>query len=145
MKATLTDKVFGKLEWDEDSETYCGTVKFPPDPAVEFVLVVNNADETSASELKAFLSAARQHFEKLRQDDSAYRKRAALVVSKALKKEGKGVAEQLRLQKIQIDNAGITMLYYDTCGLLPVKQRYVGIALDMSGTIHLARVMRNPE
>ena len=63
MKATLTDKVFGRLEWDEDTETYHGSVDFPPNKAAAFDLTVHNADEFSQREFAAFLSAARSHFQ----------------------------------------------------------------------------------
>jgi hypothetical protein len=149
MQKTLKDKVLGNLKWDEDTETYSGKVAFGKRKNVALMLVCNNADEFSASEFKAFVQAAGEQFQELSADDARYRKKAADVAAKVLAKEGKQPAQPLaaalEIHQVNIDNAGIIVLYYDSAGLLPEKNRYVAVALDMSGDIQLARSMRQPE
>jgi hypothetical protein len=146
MKATLHDPAFGHLAWDEDAESYRGSVEFRPGSAADFTLIVHNAEEVRPREFAAFLAASRTHYQQLRQDDARFRRRAAGVVEKAILKKGASlpdagsVSDHLRVHTIEMDNAGITVLYYDTAGLVPNKR--AAVAFDMTGEIHLAQLVR---
>ena len=128
MKATLEDAVFGTLTWDEDAEMYSGEAEFRPGQRVAVQVVVNNADETSPRELKAFLSAARAQFQRLQADDAAFRDKAAGLFRKALQKaarpatDGAALNDALALAAIEIHNTGMTRLLYGAGSVWPKKR-----------------------
>lgn len=150
MQDEIIDAALGRLVWDEDAETYRGAADFPTEKNVALNLVLHNADEVRPREFKSFLAAVRTHFESLRNNDSRYRTRAVETTARVLRKLEKPVEEakiagRLRLHTLTMDNAGISVLYYDAGDLLPPKQRFIAVAFDMSGEIHLSKAMRRPE
>ena len=128
MKATLHDRAFGTLTWDEDTETYSGSVDLRPGQVVQVQIIVRAADSMSPHELAAFLSAARGQLLRLRADDAAFRARAAALFEKALRKASRpavdagALAAALALAGFEADNGGITRLLYAADALWPRKR-----------------------
>ena len=128
MKAILEDAVFGTLTWDEDAETYSGVAEFRSGQQIDLQVVVNNGDETSPRELKAFLSAARAQFQRLQADDKAFRERAANLFQKERQKAARAVVDNaklndvLMLAAIEIHSTGMTRLLYGAEPVWPKKR-----------------------
>jgi hypothetical protein len=128
MKATLQDRVFDTLTWDEDTETYSGAIAFRAGQVVEVQLVVNNSDEMSSREFNAFMAAARAQWQRIQADDTAFRNRAVALFEKAIKKASRPTVDAAVLKKslalagVEIHNTGMTRLLYEAATVWPKKR-----------------------